>query len=430
MERRPAHPRGARERGLKSRGILFFFLLPFVAVLLLFLTLSSLNRAYIRDKTDQLVREQLLASATILSVSIKHSLDDGSGPEGLIARYGGEENIYYMALLNARDDVVDWTSRFEGYLPFSRQSSGIGEAWTIDSPAGPILNILRPITSKKGDRYSLYLGYSLSGLDDMAAHSRTNFFLLFGALAVVGLFFFFGIYVLHRNSLARAEEAMAEKKEKERFKAISGFTAGVSHEIKNPLNSLSLLFEYLSKKAPGELRRDIDLGRAEVQKIARIVDLFSDELKPLVLNRTEIRLADVFADVRSALAGESSAKGVPVLYAEKSPAVLQGDRGLLGQAFLNIVKNSLEATSSGTVQIEAEPSGREVVVRVADTGKGIAPEDLGRVFEPFYSTKASGMGVGLYLVKKIVDAHGGSIRLDHREGGGTTTTVVLPKEIP
>jgi len=399
-----------------------------MGVLLLFLILSFLNRAFIRQKADQLAREQLLASAAILSVSIQHSLDDGSRPEGLIGRYGGEENIYFMALLNDRDEVIDWTSRFEGYLPFSRRSPAGEEAWTIDSPAGTILNILKPITGKSGARYSLYLGYSLSGLDDMVAHSRTNFILLFSALSVVGLLFFFGIYTMHRNSLARAEEAMAEKKEKERFKAISGFTAGVSHEIKNPLNSLSLLFEYLSRRAPGELQADLDLGRDEIQKIARIVDVFSEELKPLALNRTAGRLNDIVNDVQKSLAAEFRGKNAPIRYFEKKPLAFNGDRNLLEQAFKNIVKNSLEATSQGAVEIEAEPSERGIVVRIKDTGAGIASEDVERIFEPFYSTKTTGMGIGLYLVKKIIDAHGGSIRVENRAGGGTMTTVELPGE--
>jgi len=399
-----------------------------MGVLLLFLILSFLNRAFIRQKADQLAREQLLASAAILSVSIQHSLDDGSRPEGLIGRYGGEENIYFMALLNDRDEVIDWTSRFEGYLPFSRRSPAGEEAWTIDSPAGTILNILKPITGKSGARYSLYLGYSLSGLDDMVAHSRTNFILLFSALSVVGLLFFFGIYTMHRNSLARAEEAMAEKKEKERFKAISGFTAGVSHEIKNPLNSLSLLFEYLSRRAPGELQADLDLGRDEIQNIARIVDVFSEELKPLALNRTAGRLNDIVNDVQKSLAAEFRCKNAPIRYFEKKPLAFNGDRNLLEQAFKNIVKNSLEATSQGAVEIEAEPSERGIVVRIKDTGAGIASEDVERIFEPFYSTKTTGMGIGLYLVKKIIDAHGGSIRVENRAGGGTMTTVELPGE--
>jgi signal transduction histidine kinase len=262
----------------------------------------------------------------------------------------------------------------------------------------------------------------------MVAHSRTNFILLFSALSVVGLLFFFGIYTMHRNSLARAEEAMAEKKEKERFKAISGFTAGVSHEIKNPLNSLSLLFEYLSRRAPGELQADLDLGRDEIQKIARIVDVFSEELKPLALNRTAGRLNDIVNDVQKSLAAEFRGKNAPIRYFEKKPLAFNGDRNLLEQAFKNIVKNSLEATSQGAVEIEAEPSERGIVVRIKDTGAGIASEDVERIFEPFYSTKTTGMGIGLYLVKKIIDAHGGSIRVENRAGGGTMTTVELPGE--
>jgi signal transduction histidine kinase len=412
---------------VKSRGFLFFFVLPFVSVLLLFFVLSALNRTYIRAKTEELVHEQLQASARIIALGVRHDLEDGVGPGGILDRYESEDNVYFMALLDARESVVDWISRFEGYLPFSRKSIPAGGTWTIDSPAGPILNVYMPLTVKSGERYALYLGYSLRSLEAMTARSRANFLLLFGALAVVGLLFFRGIYALHRGSLLRAEEAVAEKKEKERYKALSGFTAGIAHEIKNPLNGLALLFEKFMKKAPADLREDLAHGDAEVRKISDIIDRFSDSVRPLSLAKTDVRLDEVLGEVRSALETDSQAKSVPIRVSTKGADRLWADRELLRQALLNLVRNALDATARGEVRVSTEYAGRFVRIRVEDTGAGLPPGAPDRLFEPFFSTKAAGMGVGLYLVRKIAEAHGGTVSAAPRPKGGASFVLEIPR---
>jgi signal transduction histidine kinase len=412
---------------VRRKDVLFFFVLPFAAVLILFLVLSALNRSFIQRKTESLVRDQLRASAHLLKTNVAHGLDEGKPAAGLLGQYAGEETIHFLALCDGSGEVLDWKSRFEGYLPVSRRSVPASDSEVIDSPAGRILIVRAPFQSASGASYQLYLGYSLEGLESMLAHSRRKFLLVFVAMAAAGFALFRGVYLLHSHSVARAQEAEAERQEKDRFKSISGFTAGVAHEIKNPLNSLALLFELLGRKVPAELAPNVALGRDEVERIARTIDRFSETIRPLALRKEPLLLSSVLDGVRSAFETESAAKGVSVRTRVDPPGLgVVADPDLLAQALENLVRNSLEATGHGEILIAAAARKRAVVIRVEDTGTGIAAEDLDRVFEPFHSSKPSGLGVGLFLVRNIVQSHGGTVSAAARPGGGSVITIEIP----
>jgi signal transduction histidine kinase len=395
-------------------------------MLLLFFVLSSLDRAFIKDKTEHLVRDQLLASAQILKTGVERTLAAGAPREGILKGFAGEETVYFLALFDAEDRIVDWTSRFERYLPFSRETARGREAWIIDSPAGKIFNIYIPLTTTTGTSYRLFLGYSLKSMEEMLAFTGRNSFTFFAAMGLAGLILARGISLLHRRSVREAERAVAEKKERERYQAISGFAAGVAHEIKNPLNSLEFYFELVRKKGPGELAEDTALARAEIEKISRIVDQFSDSTRPLSPRKENVFVDAIVRDVLGSVEAEAEARGVSVRFRQNRPIALAADRVLLGQGLLNLVKNSLEATESGTITISARRKAKSVFLLVEDTGRGMTAEDLARAFDPFFSTKTSGMGVGLFLVKKIVEAHGGFVSVSSRPGLGTAVCLEFP----
>jgi len=105
---------------------------------------------------------------------------------------------------------------------------------------------------------------------------------------------------------------------------------------------------------------------------------------------------------------------------------LSGDRELLGQALLNVLKNAVEAAADTPVRVEGLRSGRSVEILVRDGGPGLTAEARALLFEPFYTTKAKGMGIGLYLTKRIIEAHGGTIKVLDRAGEGTEFRIELP----
>lgn len=411
---------------MRSKNFLLFFSLPFIGIIVIFFVLSSLNRAYIKNKTEDLVKEQLQATAEILKVNISYFLGENYSADEIFESYSRKENIYYMALLNEKKEILSWSSQFEGYLPLSLQSIKDEESWIIDSPAGKIFNYFSPFSAQEGKAYFLYLGYSLKSLEEMIVYSRRNFFFIFGLISVIGIIFFLGLYQLQRHYLEKKREAEEEKKEKERYREISAFTSGVAHEIKNPLNSLSLIFELLKKKAPPYLQQEVGEGKEEIQKISRIIDQFASSLRPLKLSKETFLLEEVVSSVRESLVKESDKAEVEIRYLESSAIDLKADKGLMSQALHNLLSNSIEASSGGVISIKAQQKKKTAIIKIEDSGGGIAEEDKQHIFEPFFSRKKKGLGIGLYLTKKIVEAHEGKIEVQSKIGQGTTFLLQIP----
>jgi signal transduction histidine kinase len=411
---------------LKSRNVFLFFVLPFLGVFVFYSLASFLGQADLKKRTEVLVRDQLLATADILRVTVSHLLDEGTPPKEALDSTLSGEDIYFMALLDAEKNVLAWNSRFEGYLPLSLREVRPGESGIIDSPAGKIFSELSTVTAKDGRRFYLYLGYALSGMEEMIALSRRTAFLLSGLILLAGALFFRALFQIQSRFMAKAREAEAERLEKERFREVSAFTSGVAHEIKNPLNSLALLIELLIQKAPAETRGNLELGKSQVRTIARIVDRFSSAVKPVRPVASALDLEDVLRLAAGSFAAEDPEASTR-LRVEAEPGVrLTGDGDLLVQALLNLLKNAAEASPSTPVRMEGRRNGKRVEIWVRDEGPGIPPETMSRIFEPFYTTKEKGTGIGLFLAKKIVEAHGGTIEARSRDGEGTEFRIELP----
>ena len=412
---------------LKKRNFLYFFYLPLLVIAGVFFLSSSFNRRYIQTKVENLVREQLLATSEILKVSISFYLEEKRYPvDKILELYSQEENIYYMAVLDADKEILGWRSRFEGYLPLSIQEAEGRDAWTIDSPAGKIFNLFSSFSLEEKQTYYLYLGYSLLDLEAMLNRSRRNFYFIFGVIFIVGAVVTLGLYRLQIHSLAKEREAEKATREMERYREISAFTSGVAHEIRNPLNSLSLLFELLETKAPLDIKEEISPGKDEIRKISRIIEQFSASLKPLKLNKEKFVLEDFFQSILISLKKEDKREGVEIEYSQKGRIVVKADKNLLGQALLNLLRNALDATEEGKIFVRARREKKMIRLIVQDEGKGIPDEDKGRVFEPFFSRKKKGMGIGLYITKKIVEAHEGKIELTDSTMTGTVFTLDFP----
>jgi len=411
---------------LKRKDFFLFFFLPFVGLILIFFLASYLNSSRIQKQVKGVIEEQLRASAGILAVGISHLLEEGRPPDTVLGPYSGGSGIYYIALLDAEKNILSWSSQFEGYLPLSLKDKDLPESWTIDSPAGKILNLFVPFSAAESQSYFLYLGYSLEdSLGVIAARFRKSLALILGILALAGLVFSRGVFLIQARYLAKTREADAERLQKEHYREISAFTAGIAHEIKNPLNSLALLFELMQKKGAAAVAEDVALGKNEVQKISRTIDQFSDFLKPLRLTKEPLTVEDLIAGASSSLAAEFPEKKAAVEYSPGAPLRLAADRQLIVQALFNILKNAVQAESRNPVRIDAEKTKKGIKIRIQDSGPGIPPAVIEHIFDPFFTTK-TGMGVGLYLAKKIIERHEGKVTVESRPGQGALFTIQLP----
>ncbi|HZZ86000.1 MAG TPA: ATP-binding protein [Anaeromyxobacteraceae bacterium] len=220
----------------------------------------------------------------------------------------------------------------------------------------------------------------------------------------------------------------------ERLAAVGRISAQITHEIRNPLNSIGLNTELLSEELAG-LPREAE-ARQLVGAIAREVDrlegVAEEYLRFARLPRPALAredLNEILSGLLDFLEPEMKAAGVAVRrdLAGALPAV-RADEGQLRAAFLNLLRNSREAMSGGgSVAVRTRPlAGGGVEAQVADDGPGIPPESLPRIFEPFWSTKEKGTGLGLAFTSQVVKEHGGEIACESAPGRGTTFTVRLP----
>jgi len=223
--------------------------------------------------------------------------------------------------------------------------------------------------------------------------------------------------------------------ESERLNALRLLAAGVAHEIGNPLNSLhihlQLMERSVQKLADGEkaeLEQSIDVARSEVNRLDSIVTQFLKAVRP---SRPQLRPENVNTIVEEAVrffAPEFQDRGIIVEQELRSDLpLLQLDRDQMKQAFYNVIKNSVEAMHRhGTLRIRTDLADTHVIVRFEDSGGGMSAENLSRVFEPYFTTKPSGSGLGLLIVRRIVREHGGELSIESNQGKGLTLTIRLP----
>ncbi|PYJ72747.1 MAG: PAS domain-containing sensor histidine kinase, partial [Verrucomicrobia bacterium] len=184
----------------------------------------------------------------------------------------------------------------------------------------------------------------------------------------------------------------------------------------------------LDDNAKTELQESIDVARSEVNRLDSIVSQFLRAIRP---SKPQLHPENVNTIVEEAVrffAPEIQDRDVVVEQELRSDLpLLQIDRGQMKQAFYNVIKNSLEAMKRrGILHIRTDRDDTHVLISFIDTGSGMSAENLGRVFEPYFTTKPSGTGLGLLIVRRIVREHGGELSIQSSEGKGLTVTIRLP----
>src|SRR5881409_4523818 len=242
-------------------------------------------------------------------------------------------------------------------------------------------------------------------------------------------------HVMILRDITKSRRTAQQTIESERFNALTLLAAGVAHEIGNPLNSLHIHLQLMQRTvqklhdgAKGELQQSIDVARSEVDRLDSIVTQFLRAIRP---SRPPLRPENLNTIIEEAVrffAPEIQDRDIVVEQELRSDLpLLQLDRDQIKQAFYNVIKNSVEAMKRhGTLRIRTDVDDTHVVIRFADTGGGMSAENLSRVFEPYFTTKPSGTGLGLLIVRRIVREHGGELSIESSQGEGLTLTIRLP----
>lgn len=237
--------------------------------------------------------------------------------------------------------------------------------------------------------------------------------------------------------LERARELEEQLHEAEKGAVVGRLAAAIAHEIRNPLNYINLTLDHLrSSFAPEDpAKRETFLRlaeqlKAEVIRINRHITDFLKYSRPSTLDLQQIDLRAEAEDALRMIEAQAAENGIKTsVEVDNALPTILADKDTLRSVFTNLVINGLQAIDGGGGNIVIKLSneaGERARVEVIDTGRGIAPEDISKVFEPYYSTKDTGTGLGLAIVRKAVEDHGGTVNVHSKQGSGTTFTIILP----
>jgi signal transduction histidine kinase len=233
----------------------------------------------------------------------------------------------------------------------------------------------------------------------------------------------------------REERDLEEKlREAEHLSGIAQLAKGIAHEIRNPLNFISLSIDHLKKKfSPGsnaEKEQFESLVRSikhEIQRLNKLVGDFLDYGKPLRLNRQDTDLHALIQDVVALVSAKAEKDAITIQYHEEKIPRLSLDPELIKTCIFNIILNAFQAMpSGGELIIRAGMHNEKVTVIITDTGIGVSRENLPKLFDPFFSTKSTGLGLGLAMTSRVIEEHGGKVDFQSAEGRGSTVTIYLP----
>ena len=264
------------------------------------------------------------------------------------------------------------------------------------------------------------------------------------------------------NLQSAVERAMAYSR---KLVALGRLTAGIAHEVKNPLNAMMIHLELLRTKIrngalAGQTRREpvvaagaviglaeaerepgpsaevqgvlahVEIIESEIRRLDEVVQGFLKFTRPEELRLSPVNMNDLFAEIMPVVEPEARANNVKVVVdVPASLPPVNGDASMLRQAFLNLAINGCQAMpSGGTLRLVCAPAaGDRVQVRVEDTGVGIPPQHLEKIFDLYFTTKDHGTGIGLSMVYRIIQMHDGELEVQSTPGSGTTFRVLLPR---
>lgn len=242
-------------------------------------------------------------------------------------------------------------------------------------------------------------------------------------------------FVIRLTDVTEYNRAEARLRRSESLASMTTMAAGVAHEIKNPLAAMGIHLQLLKKAYERnesltfeDARRYIDVLDEEIARLNAIVVDFLFAVRPIDVRIRLERITTLLDQVCDFVEPELNGEGI--VLKRTYPATLPGlmiDNNAIKQALLNIIKNAMNAIKdSGTIEVGAKIDSNNVVVSIKDTGVGIPEEALGKIFEPYYTTKSGGTGLGLTVVYKIMKEHQGDIQVHSVVGTGTTVRLIFP----
>ncbi|MGZ9184309.1 MAG: sensor histidine kinase [Candidatus Binatia bacterium] len=358
------------------------------------------------------------------------------GVQTQIENLGKHSDSEFIAFLDSNLNVVAHTDR--GRIGQQEKDPLLGRVKANGKPFGQV------VVRSDGKRYFevvepvanlgfLKIGLSVQSMEAAWQNSLQAIVILGIAIVAAGIL---GMAAIFHNQNLHLQEVKAleiEVLRTERLSALGNVAATVAHEVRNPLNAISmglqrLKLEFQPTEDRHQYSRLTELMLGESRRINSIVEQFLALARPVELKTEPLPLQEVLkelAALEERHARQSNVR-IEIIAASDLPA-LKADPSHLTQVLLNLMVNGIQAMpQGGTLTLEAKRSNGNILIAVTDTGTGIAPEHEGQIFDPYFTTKVQGTGLGLAISRRLIEAHGGTIKVAKQASGGSRFEISLP----
>lgn len=461
---------------LNKKLILMMLFLSFILLTILF---------FLYWQSEKALLNQLASQTTELSKAIQIGVEEvtgsGSTDEMRLSQYLKNLNakgIKEISIISNSDEIIASTNPAKIGSPVSPKKKELiikAELGEPVSKEGKAYDVILPVVA--GEAHYGYIHLRINA-EDISALQKTNFIkrvlaALFVFAIGIGIAIFLSLrYTEPIQEIVRAAKRVAggeldvtlptERKdeigqltesfnfmvrrlkenkeieerlrEAEHLSAVGQLARSIAHEIRNPLNFINLSIDHIKdyygpiKDEQSENFKNLILSiKQEIHRLDKLVNDFLDYGRPLRLNKQYINVETLLRDVIEIIKAKASSEGVVI---EKNLDFLPDifvDSELMKTCLFNVIINAFQAMpSGGMITINTEKDDGKLVITITDTGTGVPKENISKVFEPFFSTKTTGLGLGLATTKRIIEEHGGSIEFNSIEGMGSTVIIKLP----
>ncbi|HEU4964329.1 MAG TPA: ATP-binding protein [Bacilli bacterium] len=260
---------------------------------------------------------------------------------------------------------------------------------------------------------------------DPAVYDKVGFFWSYTLMYVIGMF----VVVTVTEAFIENTRLRTELQRHERLSVLGELAASIAHEVRNPLTASSGFLQLLTRTDVTEKKQKqyLDAALDGLRQAEAILKDYLTFAKPQIRQKSTLQVAACLEDALKVTASYAAMRNVELQPDLQADVCVEGERQKFGQTLINLIKNAIEASQPGdTVYITTQQRKERVLIEVRDQGAGMSEVEVGRLGNPFYTTKTEGTGLGLMVSYRIIEAMGGRIEVDSREGAGSRFTISLP----